>query len=118
MPWKYKPSPKYGNSKVTIDGRTFDSKLEAKRYGELALMERAGLIFGLQCQVSFELIPTFKKNGKTWRKMEYIADFTYRSALGEFVIEDTKGVRTEAYKLKRKLFEYKYPDFTIKEIDR
>lgn len=117
MAWKYKPSPKYGNSKVTIDDRTFDSKLEAKRYGELRLMERAGMISNLQCQVPFELIPKFKKNGKTWRKMEYLADFTYTRD-GQLIVEDTKGLRTEAYKLKRKLFEYKYPDLTIKEIDK
>lgn len=117
MAWRYKPSAKYGNSKVTIDGRTFDSKLEAKRYGELKLMERAGMISNLQCQVPFELIPKFKKNGKTIRKMEYIADFTYTKN-DELIVEDTKGLRTEAYKIKRKLFEYKYPNLTIKEIER
>lgn len=115
MPWRYKPSNKYGNHKTEIDGIVFDSLLEAKRYGELKMMERAGMIHNLELQPRFELQQAFKKNGKSYRKIEYVADFSYWQN-GQMIVEDTKGLRTEAYKLKRKLFEFKYLDLTIKEI--
>lgn len=108
---------KYGNKKTIVDGISFDSRLEAKRYRELKLLERAGIIKDLQLQPAFELIPSFKKNNKTYRKIEYKADFSYfDNELGKVIVEDTKGFKTEVYKLKRKLFEYKYKDLEIKEV--
>ena len=59
---------KYHNKKVNVGGIVFDSKLEAKRYQELKFLERVGDIKDLQLQPSFDLIPSFKKNGKTFRK--------------------------------------------------
>lgn len=110
---------KYGNKKTIVDGISFDSRLEAKRYRELRLLERAGIIKDLQLQPAFELIPSFKKNGKTYRKTEYKADFSYfDNELGKVIVEDTKGFKTEVYKLKRKLFEYIYKDLEIKEVER
>ena len=99
---------KYNATKTTIDGITFDSQREANRYCELKLLERAKEINGLQRQVSFTLIPPYTINGRKVRKMEYIADFTYFEKDGRFVVEDVKGFRTDVYKLKKKLFEYKY----------
>ena len=46
---------KYGNRKVTIDGITFDSKREMKRYCELKLLEKAGEISGLELQPEFDI---------------------------------------------------------------
>lgn len=110
---------KYGNKKTEVDGIVFDSKLEAERYFELKLMERAGVIRDLQLQPSFELIPAFRKNGKSYRKRSYIADFAYFDIQqGKTIIEDTKGVKTDVYKLKAALFEYLYPNLEIKEITR
>lgn len=108
---------KYHNKKVTFRGITFDSKLEARRYSELLLLKRAGVIKDLQLQPEFELIPSFKKNGKTFRKTVYKADFMYTTKDGTKVVEDTKGFKTEVYKLKKKLFEYKYPDLKITEVN-
>jgi hypothetical protein len=108
---------KYHNKKIVIDGIKFDSLKEAKRYQQLKILEKANEITELRLQVKFELQPSFKKDGKTIRKIEYIADFTYYdNKLGKYIIEDTKGYRTDVYKLKKKLFEYKYPHLTIKEL--
>lgn len=115
---------KYGNKKVIIDGLVFDSKREAKRYKELKLLERCGAIKDLKRQVTFELIPVqrekstrvYTKGRKKGQPIEgkviekavtYIADFTYiDSATGKMVVEDSKGMRTRDYILKRKLMLY------------
>jgi len=108
---------KYHNKKMIIDGNKFDSIKEAKRYQELKILEKAKEITELRLQVKFELQPSFKKNNKTIRKIEYIADFTYYDNKSQqYIVEDTKGYRTDVYKLKKKLFEYKYPHLTIKEL--
>lgn len=108
---------KYHNTKTVADGIKFDSKLEAERYAQLKILERAGVIRGLELQPSFELLPSFKKNGKTWRKTVYKADFRYILCEDDIIIiEDVKGstaVITDVFRLKQKLFEYKYPDYTI-----
>ena len=67
----------------------------------------------MQLQPRFLLQESFKKNGKTFRKIEYIADFMYEED-GKVIVEDVKGMKTDVFKLKRKLFEYKYPDLTLK----
>ena len=90
---------KYGNTKIRVDGRLFDSKAEAARWQELQLLERAGEITELERQVEYELIP--KQKGE--RAVKYIADFRYKDHEGNTVVEDTKGVKTPVYILKRKL---------------
>lgn len=108
---------KYHNTKTVLNGIKFDSKLEAERYAQLKILERAGVIRKLELQPSFVLIPSFRKNGKTWRKTMYKADFRYILAKDDrIIIEDVKGstaVITDVFRLKQKLFEYKYPDYTI-----
>ena len=101
---------KYHNRKTVIDGITFDSAKEARRYMELKLLERAGEISHLQRQVKFEVIP---KCGKE-RSSTYIADFVYQEN-GNTVVEDVKGVKTPEYILKRKLMNWVH-DIQIKEI--
>ena len=92
---------KYGAKKITdpATGIVFDSKKEFHRWCELRLLERAGKITDLDRQVKYELIP--KQDGE--RAVFYVADFVYIDADGKTVVEDTKGVRTDAYKIKRKL---------------
>lgn len=108
---------KYGNKKVIVDGIKFDSIRESARYRELKLLERAGEIKNLVLQPHFLLLDSFKKNGKTYRKTEYIADFMYWEK-GQVIVEDVKSEATitEVFKLKHKLFEYKYPDYELKII--
>lgn len=94
---------KYGNRKIIRDGIEFDSIKECQRYCELKLMQRAGVISDLQMQVSFELIPSQRIDGKVVeRAVNYIADFVYKQD-GQTVVEDTKGYKTPEYIIKRKL---------------
>ena len=100
---------KYRNKKVIYNGITFDSIKEKNRYIELKILERAGLIKNLKLQYEFELQPTFILNNKKIRKISYIADFYYLdNELNDYIVEDTKGMRTDVYKIKKKMFEFKY----------
>ena len=108
---------KYRNRKIEVDNIKFESNLEAERYRQLKLLQRAKQISNLRLQVPFLLQESFKKNGKTHRKIEYIADFVYEEN-GQTVVEDTKGMKTETFKIKQKLFEYKYPNLSIKIIGK
>ena len=108
---------KYKAKKAVVDGIVFDSRKEAKRYTELKKLEEMGSIRDLSLQVQFELIPSFEividgKKRKR-RRMEYIADFVYYIN-NTRIVEDVKGRKTEVYKIKKKIFEYKFKT-TIKE---
>lgn len=98
---------KYHNKKVIWNGEQFDSKRERDRYAELLLLQRARVINGLSRQVRFELIPNQKVNGELFRKVEYVADFTYWED-GNFVVEDCKGFKTDVYIIKKKLMLQRY----------
>lgn len=88
---------KYRNKKCTINGITFHSLKEGKRYVALLALEKAGQIFKLQLQVPFKIVV----NGK--KVCTYRADFTYYDSAGKYIVEDTKGFQTPAYKLKKRL---------------
>ena len=108
---------KYSNKKTSYKGIIYDSKKEAKRAYELDMMQRAGLIHNLERQKSFELQPSFKVNGKTVRAITYIADFVYIKD-GKTIVEDVKGSKktlTEVYRIKKKLFLYRYPQYIFIE---
>ena len=107
---------KYRNKKIQIDRYVFDSIAEGQRYRDLALLEKAGKISNLELQPRFLLQESFKKNGKTYRKIEYIADFQYIEN-GKTIVEDVKGIQTDVFKLKHKLFEKKYPNLELKIIN-
>lgn len=94
---------KYKSKKVEYDNITFDSQLECNYYRYLKEMK-----VEFEFQPKFLLQEGFKKNGKTHRKIEYIGDFR----IGNTVI-DVKGMETPVFKLKRKLFEYKYPHLEL-----
>lgn len=112
---------KYNSKKITVNGMVFDSKKEAARYKELKALEKAGAIMGLKRQVKYLLIPAqyeptgehYKRGAKKGepkmklaeRECAYYADFVYAEK-GCIVVEDTKGIRTEDYKIKRKLMLY------------
>lgn len=107
---------KYGNRKIEYEGKVFDSKREAMRYKELLFLLRAGEIYDLQTQVKFTLIPTQRRNGKVVeRECAYYADFVYRDKNGNKVVEDTKGMRTKEYVIKRKLMLFVH-DIEIQEV--
>lgn len=99
-----KRASKYGNQKTVVDGITFDSKAEAARWVELKTLEFTGHITDLQRQVRFELVPKGKDStGRGVRSVAYVADFTYRDDMACPVVEDVKGMKTEVYRLKKKL---------------
>ena len=99
---------KYRAIKTVVDGITFASKAEARRYSQLKPLERAGAIACLQLQPRFDCVV----NGK--KICTYIADFKYATADG-FTIEDVKGMKTPVYRLKKKLVEALH-GITITEI--
>ena len=106
---------KYKKKKTQVDMYVFDSAKEAQRYRELKLLERAGEISDLELQPRFLLQESFKKNGKTYRKIDYVADFKYTEN-GKIIVEDVKGLQTDVFKIKHKLFEKKYPELELKII--
>lgn len=109
---------KYNAKKTVVDGIEFDSLREADRYCELKLLEKAKEIRNLELQPRFLLQDKFKdKQGNTHRKVEYVADFMYIDKCGKTIVEDVKGVLTDVYKLKKKLFLKIYDDqYEFKEI--
>jgi hypothetical protein len=114
---------KYLSRKTTVNGVVFDSKKEARRYYELLLQQKAGMISGLERQKKFVLIPTQrepdmigarggKHPGKVIEKeCAYIADFVYQ-VQGQTVVEDVKGYRMggayTVFTIKRKLMLERY----------
>lgn len=100
---------KYGAIKTELDGIKFDSKGEANHYAGLKLLERAGVIQNLKLQPRFTLQDSFIYNGHKIRKIEYVADFLYIKD-GQTIVEDYKGMKTQVYRLKRKMFLKRYGD--------
>ena len=124
MAWRRYPA-KYGNRKTYAYGIEFDSKKEAERYMELKLLYDKGIIKGLEIQKKYILIPCQRepskdiytkgkhkgepKPGKVLEKeVAYYADFDYYTTDGKHVVEDTKGVKTKEYVIKRKLMLERY----------
>jgi 1-aminocyclopropane-1-carboxylate deaminase/D-cysteine desulfhydrase-like pyridoxal-dependent ACC family enzyme len=120
---------KYKAQKCIVNGITFDSRKEARRWQELLLLSRAGVIQNLQRQVKYVLIPsqyeTYERYGKNGNKLQdgkrlverecsYVADFVYTEN-GKLVVEDVKGVRTKEYILKKKMMLYIH-GIRIKEV--
>ena len=109
---------KYNNKKTVIDGITFDSKDESLYYQALKNMKANGLIKDFELQPKFILQESFVKDGKKYRAIHYIADFKVINNDGSFYIVDIKGILTTEFKIKMKLFNYKYPDIELKLISR
>lgn len=109
---------KYNNKKVAIDGITFDSKDEALYYEVLKNMKSNGLIKDFELQPKYLLQEAFVKNGKRYRPINYIADFRVINNDDSFYVVDVKGMLTTEFKIKMKLFNYKYPDIELRLISR
>lgn len=127
---------KYGAVKTTVDGITFDSAKESRRYQELLNLARVGQVRGLRVQPRYTLCALVVDGAelgdvnigaivnRRHPVCEYVADFEYQEPHPEFqthwrrVVEDVKSVATrkkEIYRLKRKLFEAQY-GVTIREV--
>ena len=116
---RYLKRAKYRNNKIVFDNATFDSMKEYRRYLDLLSLQMAGEIKDLRRQVKYILIPAQRepdtigkrggvKKGKLLeREVAYFADFVYiNTGSGEEIVEDTKGIRTTEYILKRKMMLY------------
>lgn len=122
-----KKANKYQAQKTEYNGEMFDSKRELNRYIELNLLLRSGEISNLRRQVKYELLPTQREPNKIGKRggeiqgkviehgVSYIADFVYEDKNGNIIVEDTKGMRTKDYILKRKMMLY-FHGIRIKEI--
>lgn len=115
---------KYGNDKVIIDGITFDSKLEGRRYLFLRDQEKKGIITDLKCHPTYELLPKqtrkeivhLKTKDKEVEKflfhpIVFTPDFEYKYN-GEVRTEDVKGSKLIVapdvpLRIKLLYFEYK-----------
>ena len=96
---------KYNAKPCEVNGIKYRSQKEMKRHQELLLMEKAGEITDLKREVPFIIVPSVTINGKKAREVIYRADFTYFNGKGELITEDTKGIRTPVYKLKKRLMQ-------------
>lgn len=108
---------KYGAKKTEVDGIRFDSKAEAKYYQELKLMKVTKEILHFDLQPEFLIHDSFVDfSGKKQRAIKYKADFMVYHINGKKEVIDVKGFRTAEYKLKRKMFMSRYPQYTFTEV--
>jgi len=109
---------KYNARRTEVDGIDFDSAAEAARYVELRVLQAAGDILDLELQPSYTLVPPFTtERGEKVRAIVYRADFRYLDArTNRRIVEDVKGMKTDVYKIKRKLLLWRHPDINFVEI--
>lgn len=105
---------KYNAKRTKIDGIAFDSKAEGEYYLHLKQAQEDGLVESFELQPKFILQEGFKKDGKSYLPITYKADFDVWYADGYRDVIDVKGFETADFKIKRKLFEHKYPYVTLK----
>lgn len=104
---------KYGAKKIVIDGITFDSKDEGRYYLYLKELKAKDKILNFERQPKYELQPSFKKYGKTHRAITYAPDFLIYHLDGSEELIDVKGTETQQGNMRRKMFDYKYPDLKL-----
>lgn len=99
---------KFNAVATTVDGIRFDSLKEARRWGELRILEKGGEIRNLRRQVRIDLEG---KNGplrtRTGRQMRLTVDFVYEDKRLNWaeVYEDSKGAITRDYEVRRSVAE-------------
>lgn len=116
---------KYGAQKCEVRGKTFASRLEARRWQELSVLESRGVISDLETQPCFELQPGFRHKSLKRKAVaiKYTADFAYNDReTGEKVVEEVKNeylLKTDAsYNIRKRLFLYQNPDIVFVEIKK
>lgn len=107
---------KFGSLKCEINGITFDSVMEGRYYVHLLDEKAAGRIKGFERQTTFNLIPamTDKHTGKKYLKTDYRADFVITENDDSKVVIDVKGQKTEVFRLKEKIFRFRYPEIDFR----
>lgn len=106
---------KYGARKVSVDNIRFDSKAEARYYERLKVLKRAKQIADFDLQPEFIIHDGFERDGKKYRATKYRGDFLVTHLDGRQEVVDVKGVKTQVYEIKKKLFLDRYRDLTLVE---
>lgn len=96
----------------------FDSIQECNYYKDLLILVKVGEIKHIELQPKFTLIPRFEKDGMIISAITYTADFKVSYSNGKVEVIDVKGMVTNEFKTRWKLFEYKYPDMSLRVIDK
>lgn len=109
---------KYNAKKAVVDGIRFDSEVESLYYIHLKKLKEKGELKDFKLQPVYELQPKFEYQGLKRHAIKYKADFLVIDNEGNETIIDIKGMATSDAKLKRKMFEYRYPDKDLKWIVR
>lgn len=106
---------KYNNQKCILNGLTFDSRLEMRYYEHLLGLQEKGVVEEIQTQKKYLLQPGYEKSGRKVRPIYFVSDFEVHYADGHVEVIDVKGMELPVYKLKKKIFDYKY-DLELKAI--
>lgn len=108
---------KYGARKIEVDGIHFDSFAEAKYYKDLKILKSSKQIKNFDLQPKFVLLDKFKDNtGKLQRAITYTADFIIEHNDGTLEVVDVKGMITQQYTLRKKMFLHRYPYYQFSEV--
>jgi hypothetical protein len=104
---------KLGNKKIVVNGIEYDSKMEYEFHLILLAEKQQGKIAEIEIQPKYELLPAFEKMGKKHRAMTYSPDFLVTYPDGRKVVIDVKGHPNDRFPLKKKLFDFNYPDLEL-----
>ena len=101
---------KYNAKKVTIDGIAFASKSEGRYYQHLLGLMESGVVESFEMQKPYTLLDKFPhpKTGKTIRAIKYVPDFEVIYTDGRVEVVDVKGMQTDVFRMKCKLFMFRY----------
>ena len=112
---------KFGNKPTIVDGIKFQSRLEADRFVQLRLLEKADEITALVLQPEFQILRGFinPDTGEKTRSRFYVGDFQYiDNATNKMIVEDTKGMETPEFRLKWDLVKSLYPQYEFRKVTR
>ena len=112
---------KYRSKKTEVNGIVFSSRLEATRYQQLLMLEKAGEISDLWLQPEFQIFMgrINPETGEKQRSRFYIGDFAYIDNMDKrLIVEDTKGMETAEFRLKWELVRSQYPEYTFRIITK
>lgn len=105
---------KYGNKKTAMSGSKMDSGMEASYYQHLLVMQAKGIVDSIELQPKFTIHDAYMKGTKKVQAITYVADFLVTYADGRKELIDVKGAKTEVFKIKRKLYDARYPELPLR----
>lgn len=112
---------KYKSKQTIVDGIKFQSKLESERYQQLKFLLRADEIADLKLQPEFQIFEGYTDavTGEKHRSRYYVGDFKYVDTKShQTIVEDTKGVETDVFKLKWEMVQEKFPEYVFRKMTR